>query len=589
MPATTADRSPPVSGSWRRGRDFPLWAHAVALALVLLAALALSRPGVAFTSDEGAAILQARVLEDSGDWIYEYPLAEIDPEGRARPFLRGDLGTKGLAPYARHPIYPLVLATADRVAGATGMALTSVAGTLVAALAAALLARRFGRGLDRWALWVCGVASPLFFDAFVILGHSLAAAAAGLAALAACVALERAARAADGGPASALRAAALPTLGLVMAVVAAAALRSEGAFVGPALALGVGAAWWRRTVPTAAAAVLALASVGATAVTVLAERVALRGIIGERLPTIAEASPSNWLAGRLEGIGATWFEASYGASRLASGVLVLATVAVALAAVVQRRRPDARSLVVGCLVAAAAGYAVRVVLGPPWHVPGLAIAFPVGWGALWLLTRDVLARPATRLVSVSAVVVVVGVVLTQYARGGGVEWGGRYFAVALPLAVPPLTAALAAVGRRADRRVARAGLVAGVVVSLFVAATALRALRLVHEQTDEVLDAMVVAAAEAGSAPGLERPVVVAWNPLLPQIAYRDFDDYEWVVPRRPEVAGYLDRLADEGVERVVLVTPDSRADLPGLPGWREVGRVPGPVLQTIVLERDRT
>ena len=55
----------PARRLWR----LPLVAHAAALFVLLLVVLPLSRPGTAAMSDEGAAILQARLLEHSGSWL----------------------------------------------------------------------------------------------------------------------------------------------------------------------------------------------------------------------------------------------------------------------------------------------------------------------------------------------------------------------------------------------------------------------------------------------------------------------------------------------------------------------------------------
>lgn len=575
--APAGSQGPAGSAGVRRLWAAPLWAHAVVLAGVLVLAVWAGRPGVAYTSDEGAALLQARVLDATGGWSYTYPLAAIDPEDRARPFVRGDLGTEALAPYAKHPLYPLVLLGAGRLAGTTGMALTSVLGAVAAAVAAALLARRFTPVLDRVALWTCGVASPLFFDAGLILAHTLAAAAAGLAALGAVRVLER-----DRPGLSPA-----PLVGMAVAVAVAVLLRSEGVFVGPALALGAVAAGWRRAVTEARVAAVAGTALAATAVAAMADRLALWAIVGEPLPTVVDPPPSSWPAGRIQGIVATWFDPSYGDDRAVALTLVLATVLVGVAAAAVRLRPDARTLITGAAVVAAAAYLLRLLLHPAGAVPGLAVAFPVAWAGLWLAGRELLDRPAARAITVAAAAVVVAVALTQYPRGGGIEWGGRYFAIALPLAVPPLLEALRRAAERLDGRTRRVTLVAAVVSSLALAGLAVRAQREVHGQTRDVLEAMRRAGEQAGDAPGLGRPVVVSWNRLLPQIAYRDFDAYDWVVPDRQHLAVSLERLAALGVERVVFVTPDATRDLAELAGWAEVGRPPGPApLEVVVLER---
>ena len=107
----------------------------------------LTRPGLASTSDEGAAILQADLLEQ-GTWIFENPLPEVDPDGVLQPFPLGNSGTEGLAPFAKHPAYPELL----RVVGALGypwLVLVSIVGTVGAALAGAGLAERIRGGLAR--------------------------------------------------------------------------------------------------------------------------------------------------------------------------------------------------------------------------------------------------------------------------------------------------------------------------------------------------------------------------------------------------------------------------------------------------------
>jgi len=182
--APTAPLAVPTGPTAPTGRLARLWArplvaHVAMLALVLGLGLFLIGPRVGYSSDEGAALSQARLLVRDHTWLYRYPLAGIDPQDQARPFIRGDRGTKGVAPYAKHPLYPAVLAGADWVAGPAGWWVLTLIGTVGAAAMAALLARRLDPRLTRATLWVVGVGSPLLFDAYFVLAHSLAAFAAG--------------------------------------------------------------------------------------------------------------------------------------------------------------------------------------------------------------------------------------------------------------------------------------------------------------------------------------------------------------------------------------------------------------------------
>jgi hypothetical protein len=61
------------------------------------------------------------------------------------------------------------------------MLLLSVLGTWSAAVAAGLIARRLDPAYGIWALWITGIASPLVFDAYLVIAHSIAAALAGFA------------------------------------------------------------------------------------------------------------------------------------------------------------------------------------------------------------------------------------------------------------------------------------------------------------------------------------------------------------------------------------------------------------------------
>jgi hypothetical protein len=573
MTATVAATTPDGSGVRRWSSS--LGVHAVLLALVLGIGLLLTGPRVVYSSDEGVAVIQARMLRAGDGWLYRYPLARIDPEDQARPFVRGDLGSKGVAPYAKHPLFPVVLAGFDFAGGDWGIGISGALGTFLAALLAALLARELDRRLDRPVLWLVGVASPLFFDAYVVLAHSLAAAAAAGAVLLVVRALRR-------GRSRRWRAAA--AVGLGVCLVIASMLRTEALFVGPAVAVACLGLAWKGRVPTRRAVVLAGVGVAASATAWLADRTLARLIIGTPMPGVPNTAPASWIAGRWDALHTTWLQASYGGGRTADLLLAVAAVLLAGAALLLHQRTDRRAWIVVASVGAASCYVLRLADGPAGAIPGLALAFPAGWFLLWAAGRRVVEGVAAPTMAVVVALVAAAVLVTEYAIGGGVEWGGRYFAIVIPIAVPVLVFAAAPVITRHGPELARAVVATLVVASLAATLIAAQALRTGHVHTAAVLDAISVQARAAGTSAGLDRPVVVTTNRLLPQIDSRDFDRYDWVAVDPDHLHRSADRLADLGVRRVVLVTPDAKADLAQMPGWHRSSIITGLPLDVAVL-----
>ena len=167
----------------RRAWAAPIGAHLAALALALVGVTFLVGWNAPFSADEGAAAAQARLLSEGDGWSMPHPFPEVDPTGDAFPLARSTETEGGWAPFAKHPTYALLLAGADGAGGVPAMVLVSLAGTVAAAGVASALAGRLDRSLARPALWVTGLASPLVFDAHLLMAHTLAAAAAGGATL----------------------------------------------------------------------------------------------------------------------------------------------------------------------------------------------------------------------------------------------------------------------------------------------------------------------------------------------------------------------------------------------------------------------
>ena len=575
-PAVPARGSSAVTALAGRGWKAPLFVHALALLALLVLGLALTAPRVAYMSDEAAALVQARQLEAGAGWYYRYPLASIDSEDAARPFVRADAGTKGVAPYAKHPLYPVVLAGAIRVGGDAAVAALSLVAAVAAAVVAALLTRRLDPRLDRVALWLVGIGSPLLFDSYLVLAHGLSAAVAGVAMLAAVVAL---------GPttSSARRWVVLPAALVALAV--AAMLRTEAVFLGPSLAIAVAVLMMAKRVPRARG--LALVVVGLSGATAgwLVDHVVARAIVGTAYAGVPNVAPSSWIAGRIQAVQTTWFAPSQTVGGAGDLLLVVGLLLLTVGAVLIRRGDRRQGLLIGLLVVAVACYAGRAIVGPPGAIPGLALAFPAGWFLLWLVGRRVLEGVRLPMMAGVAVLSCVGVLLTEYAIGGGIEWGGRYFAFILPVIVPVLLlGAVAAIERqRPDVRTAVFGSLT--VITLVVAFLAVQSVRHTHVVTAQLLDGISQQSQIAGPSGPLDRPVVISTSRLLPQLDSRDFDRYDWVVPDLVNLRRYSDRLVDLGVRRAVLVSSDPTNELADMPGWQIVSRSVGLHQEVVVVE----
>ena len=435
-------------GLWRRCWHRPLHWHAAALFVVLLGALALTLPLASFTTDEGSAVLQARQLEDGWKWRIGSPPPSLDPAGDSGLILNADVGSKGRAFYSKHALYPILVAGADLAGGRFGMFLISIIGTVGAGYAAALLARRLRPELDRPTLWITGLASPLFFYSFVIVGHTLLAALTGFAAVAAI----------NGKGASIRR-----LVAIAFCCALAGALRSEGLFVGPALGIALASAGGLSKSAVLPRLPRALAAVGGTIVGATLDRLSAHAITGNSFPHVV-TNDLGFLPSRWSGLAHSGLSGSMDKIPSDAG-LAVATVLLVLAAVLAGTPTRARPA--GLLVAAAGLlYLLRGLIDPRQLIPGLVPAFPLGVFALIALRRRWRQSETTVVLTVASTIGLTAVVLTQYSGGGGLEWGGRYFAFTLPLLCPLVALSLAEVSPRLGtlRRAATGGLVVSVVV-----------------------------------------------------------------------------------------------------------------------------
>jgi hypothetical protein len=526
-----------------------LAAHAGALAIVLAVFVVAAGPIGVFSVDEGMAASQARHLATGAGWSIPAPLGEpvtaTDPQF---PIRLAESTGHGWATFAKHPLYAVSLAAADRVGGAAGMVGLSVVGGVAAALGAAALGRALGRPDDALAaLWLTGLATPLLFDSGLLIAHTLGAAAV---AAVACACLR------DGRHAPAI---ALGALGAAAAVM----LRSEAILLIVAVAVVAAAGVLRRRAvidPIIATAVV----VGGSAAW-FAELIWHRAITTPGTVLNVPVQGGGWVRGRVDATWITLLRPSGGAIDEHAVVIGLAFVLIVTGLVLLRAvggvAPSVAVVVGGVLLVSVA------LAGSTTPVSGLLPTAPVVVAGLVALRPGALDARA-RAVGWVVLLTAGAIAATQYKGGGGVEWGGRYFAILLPLVVP-----LAVVGLRSAlagaappaRRLAIAGL-ALATVGLAVLATV--TLRDYHRRADSLLgrvDAVAVGDDAGGGSPDAG-PIVVTRAFGLPRLDWERWDQHRWVLLGRVEPVDGVDpqitTLLDRGVTRFTLVSNTLETDL---------------------------
>jgi hypothetical protein len=533
----------------RRLWQAPLWAHVLILGVALLGLLPLMAPGRAtFSPDEAVVLAQSRSLAGGGGWIVEHPFAEVDPGLRFFPVAGSSPGDGGMAPFAKHPAYPLVLAGLDAVGGMAAMVALSVLGTLAAAALAALLAREVAGGLERPVLWAVGGASPLLFDAYLLIAHSVGAALVTGATLAVVRGVRR------GAPAWAP---AVASLLVALAVL----LRTEALIFALALGAGTAVTGLVRRRPATAAGGVVVGAAGVVAA--VAERWWAQGLVGASPgPAGLPTDGGSYAGARLEGFLRTWLRPSLEPMTGPDMVLVVVTGVAAAAVLVLRGRAGRPQVLVVLSVAATAMTAFALVADPARVVPGLLVAYPLAVFGVGLVDRASFEAASGRLVlTVTGAVFVAGVLATQYRVGGSAEWGGRYFA----LVVPVLTVlAVDALARRAPALPAavRGGAVAGLVAcSALMAVGALASMHSWHGFYERMLTELDRAGRSTAAGDG-GGPVVVTAHPNLARRGWPTLSEQRWLYDSGPERGGepatrLAARLQDRGVEELVFVGRD--------------------------------
>jgi hypothetical protein len=202
-------------------------------------------------------------------------------------------------------------------------------------------------------------------------------------------------------------------------------------------------------------------------------------------------------------------------------------------------------------------------MAEPVLITGLVPAFPVLVAGLILVRRELMDRPAARVLLAGSVVGALAVWATSYPVGGSAEWGGRYFHALLPLVTPVAVAALAAALPSLGRSSARVAVAGLVVVSLALTVLEVRVALNLRLRAETVVTRVADAAELVDPGDGAD-PVVVSRNPGLARASFDLLDERRFLyvsTDTSPEDLRDLGTgLADLGIERFLYV------DMPGEP-----------------------
>lgn len=519
---------------------------AVLLAAILVILVLAGSPGPAYMSDEGNVYLQAeRLLE--GEWVVPYTFVDLDPGLELSHLQRGLRVETGIVPYVRHPLHAVLVTPLFGAFGTAGFVAVGILGVVATAMVSAALARLVDPRWARHVFWIVGLASPIAFHAHLWLAHSVTAAAVGFAGLAAVWAFRR-----------------HWTWGIAAGLSAAFAtgLRSEALLAGPALAVMVGVMWLARRARLGPALATA-GSLGLMPAAVwLSERAFSDAMFGSTAMTVQVESLSRGFDGAVNAFLITMLYSSYQESVV---FWFLAASPIVLWHVGRRARITGNALpVVWTGVVIVVLLVIRLVQPDAWPIPGLWVAFPIG---VLLLSQVKLAETSPIEVAIptgAAALIWIGILATQYPVGGGLEWGGRYFAIIIPLLAPALALGLGHVVRWEQRDML---LRVALLSTLLLLGIQVGTMGAIHGSTEKFVSDLEAAGAAVSDQPR-GRPIALAVDVVtLTYITTESFDGFDWMTADQldsyPEALAVLD--AVEARQVIIIGEPT----VPDPAGWQ--------------------
>ena len=440
-----------------------------------------------------------------------------------------------------------------------GLHLLPLAGALLTAIAAWLLAALADRRAAPYAFWIAAL-GPVVVNAYAVWAHALSAGVAGLTAYVAVCALRE-------------RATVLRVFCLGFGAASGVLLRSEGLLFAAALAAVFGTVGAIRLVRRSPGTIVALSLAGVIGLSAVGasrlEHQWVTSITGQakNKADYVLAGDAPYLAGKVDGAIHVLADTNYYEGR-GEPISALKTLLTLMATFLVGLALARRSRTAGTLGLAALGIVIGLLglrfLGPPDTAPGIIAAWPIAVIGL-LLFKWRAATTVERILLGVIALEVLATLATQYPEGGAIEWGARYLS---PLY--PLIAALAALSWSrtvADTasevrwQIVRPALV---LLTVLAAGAGLYGMAGFRGSMDRFIDPI-----EAGSGP------VITRDEWFAQVGYRTFPDHEWLHVPESEIPSALTMLAAEGYKDVIVYEPLARLtdDPARIPGGYEVRR----------------
>ncbi|MCP5065266.1 MAG: hypothetical protein GY946_01755, partial [bacterium] len=265
-----------------------------------------------------------------------------------------------------------------------------------------------------------------------------------------------------------------------------------------------------------------------------------------------------FVVGRVAGATTTLLAPAYNQGEpLTTLLLVLILILGAYAALVVGSRRSDREIarvVRGVSYMVLVATALRLISRrEPDIVPGLLMAFPIGVWGLCLTARMRLRDDRLRLLAAGAGLFVALVLVLQYNEGGGWEWGGRYFAIALPLVGPLAGLGLVRGWERLAESARLPALLATCAVGAVLFVIGVGAVGDTRRLNGDLVDSTL--AMTAGMETADEMAVIVSTERELPRLGYAHLDEARWLLAEPELLPDLVELLHESGVEEFVLAT----------------------------------